>query len=837
MDTTVNRFERAAKWVIYVFAGLLPVWFIPSPIGVEVGREATFAILVILAGILWLVSVLTSGEIYFRHSPVTWFGLGLLVTTIVSTAFSRSPMLSAAFSDAYAERLSTIVLGLLLVFVASSVLRRRGEAAIASLVLIGSSTISALATLFQLLFGFSIWKIFASFADGKEFNVVGTTNGLMLFYAAMLAIALGIVASGIHREWPKWLRWGLWAAGGLFSLDLLLVNFRTSWVILAVASVFLFAFAFKGIRARYQAFDGGGGARFMMRDPRYVVALVALSLSLVLIFVRGAILKETGLAAEISPSFSATMSITGAVYQEGVKTMLIGAGPGTFGFLWSQYRDPALNLTPFWNARFNQGDSWASTLPATTGVAGALAFVLFLAAALFLFMKLIVVSRDDETGFSGGVFLGVVVLVAAAFLYGSNLTLALTLFFLIAIVLAFLGSAGGVRVETERAYTDAEGNVAVSEEVEERKGSGFWSISDKSVMLGSPWSVFLSSLVTIFFLAVGVAALYFETGNLRAAFARQTGIAAFNAGNVDEAIGHFTRSLSIGGNSYHAYQLLLQARLAKVQTLLNQAAGGAAVQQQFQTEVAATIEDARKATELHPGEPLLWRSQGALYALITPFIQGSERFAEEHYGKATSLDPLNPTLWLELGQAMLGYADRLALEANQLTGAERTSRIEARTAALEKAERAFGKAAEVKPDFASAHFLLAQTAIRLGNLASAIRATENAKVTAPFDVGVAFQLGILYFQAGNLDSARGEFERAISLNAQYSNARYFLGLIYDRQGRREDSIAQFVEVEKFNPDNQEVKSILTNLRAGKGALAGIVPPGTPPTQRAEPPIK
>ncbi|MBI3627697.1 MAG: tetratricopeptide repeat protein, partial [Candidatus Sungbacteria bacterium] len=132
--------------------------------------------------------------------------------------------------------------------------------------------------------------------------------------------------------------------------------------------------------------------------------------------------------------------------------------------------------------------------------------------------------------------------------------------------------------------------------------------------------------------------------------------------------------------------------------------------------------------------------------------------------------------------------------------------------------------------------LLAQTALRAGNIQKAIQSTENAKLAAPFDIGIAFQLGLLYYQNSNLDQARGEFERAVSLNQQYSNARYFLGLIYSRTGNTAGAIAQFEEIAKYNPDNQEVKRILDNLHAGRPALDGIAPPATPPEQRNQPPV-
>ncbi|GAI09342.1 unnamed protein product, partial [marine sediment metagenome] len=67
-----------------------------------------------------------------------------------------------------------------------------------------------------------------------------------------------------------------------------------------------------------------------------------------------------------------------------------------------------------------------------------------------------------------------------------------------------------------------------------------------------------------------------------------------------------------------------------------------------------------------------------------------------------------------------------------------------------------------------------------------------------------------------------ELERAVELSPAYSNARYFLGLIYDRKGKTQEAIKQFEVIAGLNPENQEVKKILSNLKAGKPALEGII---------------
>ena len=77
----------------------------------------------------------------------------------------------------------------------------------------------------------------------------------------------------------------------------------------------------------------------------------------------------------------------------------------------------------------------------------------------------------------------------------------------------------------------------------------------------------------------------------------------------------------------------------------------------------------------------------------------------------------------------------------------------------------------------------------------------------------------MYYRQNELGKARDEFARAKNLNPRYANARYMLGLTYDRLGRREDAKTEFAAVLALTPDNQEVKDILANLAAGLPALS------------------
>ncbi|MDP2947277.1 MAG: tetratricopeptide repeat protein, partial [Nanoarchaeota archaeon] len=99
----------------------------------------------------------------------------------------------------------------------------------------------------------------------------------------------------------------------------------------------------------------------------------------------------------------------------------------------------------------------------------------------------------------------------------------------------------------------------------------------------------------------------------------------------------------------------------------------------------------------------------------------------------------------------------------------------------------------------------------------------------PKDSGAAFQLGVLYYKDEQYDKAKAAFIKAIGIDENFSNARYFLGLLYDREGKKDDAIDQFDRIAKLNPDNEEIKQILENLKTGKPALGSskLGPPQQP----------
>ena len=248
MDTITNRFEWGSRMLLYVLAAFLPLAVLPLSLRVDFGREIIFSTLVIAAAVLWLLSILTVGEVRIRHSPVCWAALALLLVFGAATIFSKSPFVSFLISDVAAESLVTLMAAALLMLLTSSVFRSREEAGMLIFILIFAGALSALFTLIQIWTGFTPYRWLVNSATSIDFNVVGTINGLALFYIALFMMTLGVLYSTFADNWKEWVRYALWAALAFFALNIIFINFRIGWGVMLASAIVAFGFVFMNVR-------------------------------------------------------------------------------------------------------------------------------------------------------------------------------------------------------------------------------------------------------------------------------------------------------------------------------------------------------------------------------------------------------------------------------------------------------------------------------------------------------------------------------------------------------------------------------------------------------------
>ncbi|MHB8660813.1 MAG: tetratricopeptide repeat protein [Minisyncoccota bacterium] len=593
------------------------------------------------------------------------------------------------------------------------------------------------------------------------FSIVGSFNDLAFL------LGLGVVSVLItfrFLDLSSRARRAL-AAGGVAALFLLaLANSPVVWVLVALVSLGLFVEAV--MQRRPKTADGDLDETIAMGDTSpeadegdhsLVLPLIALAVSLFFLIggaLGGALANAFHVnTLNIRPSWQSTFSVAHKSY---ATTPLFGTGPGTFGAQWLKYRDPSLNSTPFWNLDFSSGIGFIPTSFVTTGIVGALAWIVFLLLFIVLGLRMLILRAPEDAFIR---YVAILSFISSLYLF----TIAIfDLPSALILVLAFVFA--GLFVSTMRFAA---------------RGKQWGVIFARSPRLGF---VIVFSL-TILLLA-SVAAAYALVERSVATTALASAGAAFSAGNLDAADQAAQSSISFAPSAV-AYQIeagIAAARLGQIAASSTMPAADA--QQAFQSTLSTGINAALTATRLDPSDYQNWLVLGNLYAQAVPLGYDSAKAA---YGKAEALNPTNPQIPYILAQLDI---------ANKNTAA---------------AEDDLKAAITLKQDYAAAIFLLSQLEVRDGNVKDALTAALAAAYFAPNDPNVLFQVGILRAAENDYAGAIAALSGAIAANPEFANARYFLAAAYAKQGDLQDALAQMQAIAALSADN--AKAVATQLAA------------------------
>lgn len=801
--TLLSRLDVLTEWSIYATAFLLPLLILPFG-GSELFRVTVFSVLIFLAFGSQLVKGLRTGSISYTKSPLNVAVSVFVAVSAFSTFFSGASSAAFGSSDVISERFLSIIVYALLYVLAISALRSKDTPIIFMLSMITGGTLAGIVSFAQY---FGLYLPF-DFTHRIDFNAIGTLNGLALYYGFLFAVVVGILLRVLKQPGVRTLKIGLWVAFVILLLNLIVINFLNAWILLLASIIFIAWFFMIGLekeRGRQAATES------LLREPSFFILAALFVIPLAFIFIRVPLFSSISIPLEVSPSFSATWDIAIKVLKPGVVQGLFGIGPGTFSYSYGTFHDSLINLTNFWTIRFGQGYSFLLTALSTTGGVGFLAILGIVVAGVFSVGRALLASYPRHP-FAGGIIGGSIFLVLAWFVYPANFALMLSAFIL-------LGLAVGVTAPEKETF--------------------LWGVRD--VHWKTPWSVFLSSLGIIFLLGATFGGIAYEVQRYRAALTSEHALTLIQQkGDLDGGIERLTKAASLDSKNDQYHRFIAQARFLKIQNIISAALGSApssSIQADFQREVSASIAALQQAIQLNPLESINFRTAGSIYETLIPFVPGADQSAVNSYTRAAQLEPVNPLIFAEIARVYVTIADTAQNLANQPQASSDQSKMynEMHARSLESATATLKRTIELKGDFATGHFLLAQVALRQGKTDEAIKNTENARRAAPQDIGILFQLGLLYYQNKQYSRAEEAFSSALALNENYSNARYFLGILLDRRGQKSEAIKQFEKILTFNPGNTEVQKILTNIRAGKAALNGIAPPES--KTRKEAPVK
>lgn len=773
--------ESIARFLVYGLIFLLPLVVAPSaPDPLEIHKQTILVALTLCAFLAWSCSMVARRSFSIRTGWIHAFPLVVLGATVASAASSSAPYLSWVGGSGQ-EYMSVLTLFALtaLYFVVVNVLGSEREHRVVHGLLLSSAAIAG---------AVGLWSAF----NGGTFNTVGTLNALGIFLVAMTTFGSGLLVA--NRSDHAVLHGGLVgrverALIVLVSIEtvalLAIVNYRVLWILLIAGTSTLLAAAF--FRAKDIVMPSGGTPPAAAVDQRRLVLPMLLLVVSAIMVVGIPFSFPFRAPIEVAPSYASGISIASSVL--GGPSALLGSGPGTYAFDYALLRDAAVNATPMWAKRFDRAASFELTVATSLGIVGSIAWGLF-ALAFFLRSVTRVVVAKSHKGWATVLvdFSAWLVLVIAAFLYPGNVTL---VFFLL--VLAALMTS-----QTDRP----------AKEIPFAKSPRIATILTVSIAIAS----------------IGVLAIVFVTVGRyvsESALAKAIEISG-QSGDAKEIVAALDRAVASNRFNDVAERDLAQALVMRVAAEIDGVTDVSTISPErmayVQALAAAAVDASIRATDLSPREALNWLSQAVVYRALIPLIPDAGDFAVAAGRRAIALEPSNPSDQIELGKTFLALGESVRESTVSTDAAVAADAKQKLASYLSSAEVAFNAAISLRPTDSSAHYQLSLTYDRQGRLSDAITKMENVRTYNPTDVGVAFQLGMLYLRRDAKDDlalAQREFERAVELTPSYSNARWFLATIYEKRGNVVGAIEQVTKVLEYNPGNEIVGQRLERLKRGE----------------------
>lgn len=772
-DDLMARFLSVAQHILVVVFGILPVLFIPIAAAPFNYSKTLFVMVgVFLALLAYGLAILRSGSVRFHLS---W---APVVLWLVALAALVSALLSGNVHGAVlGETLGVHTVGFiaLLALVASAwmMLGTNKLAVVRLFMLLALSTIVlAVFHLLRIIFSAETFTLGFLSVDAT-FSPFGSWNDLAIFFG--LAVVLSLVALGqlaLTRLGQAF--FAVVVASALVMLAI--INFFAVWVILGLISLVVLIYSL--VRDQFGT-SSAGAARASVSSVSVGASLVVFIASLLFVVGGSAVGNVVGSLTgiqhiEVRPSVGATADIVAAVYSD---RALFGVGPNQFVEAWRNYKDPSINMSVFWDTDFNAGFGYIPTFFATTGIVGGIAWLAFLGFFVVAGVRMLLsAALNDRTWY----FIGTVAFVSGLYIWTMTLVYVPgpALLLLAALCTGLSAAAYGALLRTEPVSINGYGD----------RRMGFIMV--------------LAFLITTLVL---VSVMYVVGRHYASVYLfHSTGTMIARGATIDEIEQRTAQAYALSAQAPYARRLA-EYQLARMEQLLSREEPAEGDQQAFSDALQNGLNAAQVAITRNGRDPRNWSVLGNLYATLIPAeVEGAVDRATEAFERARVLDPRNPAYLLTLGQ--IAYA----------AGREEEAR--------EYAERALA----MKQNYSDAIFFFAQMDIAAGNTAAAIEATRAVTTLEPQNPVRFFQLGLLQFSAEQHTAAVASFERAVALNRDYANARYYLALAYDELGRTGDARNQLTAILDLNPGNEIVVELLGRLDRGEAL--------TPPDAAREAPV-
>ncbi len=762
------KFETISLYAFLTCVLFSPLVFFPSLYApLDLVKTVFLSILILISAIAYVLSILKNKATLLPRSALAYVSIGIIISMLISS------VLSAHFSKTFMGQgfemgtMSFIFLMFLSSFLVNRMVMKDREVVfkIYTAILI-SFIVLAIFHIIRLFGGAGILSLgflstLTSTPLGKWYDLASLAGVAgLLSFLGMKFLPLGKNLKGI-----------LIVALVVCGSVLFVINFSLVWY--ALAFVLLCFGIYEYVTKTRDSMKG-----IMSRISIFTLILFIIAITCAW---KGDVLSVSltrSLKIEYGEAilpWQLTLDVTSDTLKE---SPFFGAGSNRFGFQYLRFKPLEVNQTPFWNSEFSSGYATLPTFVATQGFIGLILWCLF-----FIFFVRDGIRALRKASDSLKTFLTTSSFFTASFLWIVSLTY-IPSHVIIFLTFVFTGICTAV------ALGDGASGVVFARISRYKKFSPVFSA--------------IAGILLIIWLGAygktSVAVSYF-----------QKGIKELNVNSaVDVAQKDFEKALFWNTSDIY-YQALSEINILKINALTQDLQNsstqnpGAPLDQKKVEQVVSLANQAlgytKSAEKLDSSNYYNYISEARISEIAASLkIPKAYENAKNSYLNALKTNPYNPAIYLNL------------------------ARLEASQNKLIDAEQYVGKALQLKQNYTEAVYLLSQVQVANGQLKDAITSAKVATEITPTEAILFFQLGILEYNDKNYSDAVTALEKAVSLNAQYANAKYFLGLSYARLGRNEDAILQFEDLAKTNADNKEVVFILSNLKAGKSPFTDVKPP-------------
>lgn len=754
----------------YVFLStifLVPIAFFPSPYApLDLVKIVVLSVCILISTIVYVATCLKNKSIVIPRPDVAYASLFFLVGIIISSFLSTHVLKSFIGQGFEATTTSFIFLMCIAAFLTTRFVIKDATVIFKIYTAILSSFIViVLFHMFRLIGGADFLSL--GFLQGLTSTILGKWYDIAIFAGitgllAYLSIKFLVLSKGIKKILVTLL---------LVSIaTLVIVNFKLVWIALALIFLSLGIYEYSIKSSKTSGIKG-----VFSRVP--IITLVLCIISILgawnVNLIAAPLSKYLKIEhSEIILPWQLTLDITADTLKE---SPFFGAGPNRFGYQYLRYKPVDINQTPFWNSEFTSGFGVLPTLVTNLGIVG---FVLLTIFSVFFVRGGIRMLKKASDPLA--IFFATSSFFIASFLWLMNM-IYIPSHALIFLTFVFTGICIAIPLRNQ------EGSVKK------------WEYK-KIVPIATTIALILLVVWMGVYAKKITAVSYFQKG------IRELNLTS----SVSSAQKNFEKALAWDKSDVY-YQALSEINILKINSLTqeiqteNAKNPEAPLDQkkidQIMNLINQSVNYTKSAEKMDPLNHYNYIAEARISEIASSFkIPNAYESTKNAYANALKTNPYNPSTYLNLA--------RLEVTQNKLTDARQY----------------VGRALQMKQNYTEAVYLLSQIQVANGQLKDAITSVRIATEITPTEPTLFFQLGILEYNDKNYGGAVVSLEKALKLNGQYANAKYFLGLSYARVGRNAEAITQFEDLVKSNPDNVEVSFILNNLKEGKSPFSDVKPP-------------